>query len=136
MARSDKNDDTREALGNTPEGAQGADGTRDTSTVSTGDGEVRLEPIGAQEQTRVNAAPTAETTAGRPNPVETVGQPLVYANGDAVEVVTDRADDAQVTLTSPDGSVVTVREDRARTLRARGYVDGDQHRGVPVADRG
>lgn len=125
----------RTTEGNTPADRQGVDGRRETSTVSTTDGEVRLEPIGTVEQTRINAAPTADTTAGDPRPVDTVGQPLVYANGEPVEVPTDDDDDAEVTLTSPTGTVVRVRGARARVLQGRGYVRGDKHRGVPVGDR-
>lgn len=82
-----------------------------------------LKPMGAEEQSRINSASTPETTAGLPNPVDTIDQPLVFANGTVASAAAGDADTTTVfTMKSPNGSTVQVRGTARRdTLLGRGY---------------
>lgn len=79
----------------------------------------------AESQTKVNAAPTPETSATDPRPVDTVNQPLVYNDGTPVPDPAGADETGSYTLTAPasaGGSTVTVTSAARRdALVARGY---------------
>lgn len=95
-------------MAKTPSNTENADSSGDVQTATS--------------QTQTNSAPTPESSATDPRPVDTVNAPLVYNNGTPVPDPASTDETGSYTLTSPDGTSVTVTSSARRdALIGRGY---------------